>query len=195
MNREPLNLINGKIITLNPSVPIVTNITIRNGKIYTLNKPNASYKTIDLKGATVIPGFIDAHFHIKNLGQRLEMVDLKGLTSIEKIAELINQKSKTIKPGNWIEGFGWDQNLWADSSFPEKEILNLAAPNNPIFLTRIDGHSAWINDATIKYAQLDIKANIDGGAIINDCILIDNAMNNVRDYLPQPNKKLIKKWL
>ncbi|MDC0145201.1 amidohydrolase [bacterium] len=195
MNREPLNLINGKIITLNSSAPIVKNITIRNGKIYTLNKPNSSYKTIDLNGATVIPGFIDAHFHIKNLGQRLEMVNLKGLSSIEKIAELINEKSKTTKPGDWIEGFGWDQNLWPDSSFPKKEILNSAAPNNPIFLTRIDGHSAWINDATIKYTQLDIKANINGGAIINDCILIDNAMNNIRDYLPQPSKELIKKWL
>ena len=59
MNREPLNLINGKIITLNPTNPLIENITIKNGKVYTLNQPNTSYKTIDLKGATVIPGFIE----------------------------------------------------------------------------------------------------------------------------------------
>ena len=195
MNREPLNLINGKIITLNPTNPLIENITIRNGKVYTLNQPNASYKTIDLKGATVIPGFIDAHFHIKNLGQRLEMVNLKGVDSIKKIADLIYEKSKTIKPGDWIEGFGWDQNLWSDPVFPTKDILNSAAPNNPIFLTRIDGHSAWINDATIQKTNLNLNVEIPGGAIINDCILIDNAMNDVRSYLPQPNKEAIKKWL
>ena len=51
------------------------------------NNPNSSFKTIDLQGAVIIPGFIDAHFHIKNLGQRLEMVNLKGVDSIEKIAD------------------------------------------------------------------------------------------------------------
>ena len=178
MNREPLNLINGKIITLNPTNPLIENITIKNGKVYTLNQPNASYKTIDLKGATVIPGFIDAHFHIKNLGQRLEMVNLKGVDSIKKIADLIYEKSKAIKPGDWIEGFGWDQNLWSDPVFPTKEVLNSAAPNNPIFLTRIDGHSAWINDATIQKTNLKLNVEIPGGTIINDCILIDNAIND-----------------
>ena len=63
MNTEPLNLINGKIITLNSNNPLAENITIKNGKIYSLNQPNASFKTIDLHGAYVIPGFIDAHFH------------------------------------------------------------------------------------------------------------------------------------
>ena len=195
MNREPLNLINGKIITLNSSAPLVENITIKNGKIQTLNQPNSSYKTINLKGATVIPGFIDAHFHIKNLGQRLEMVNLKGITSEKKIARLIHEKSKELKHGQWIEGFGWDQNLWENPKFPKKETLNSAAPNHPIFLTRIDGHSAWINDTTIKYSNLNLNKNINGGSIINECILIDNAMNHVKDYLPTPNKETIKKWL
>jgi len=195
MNREPLNLINGKIITLNSSLPLVDNITIKKGKIQALNKPNSSYKTIDLKGATVIPGFIDAHFHIKNLGQRLEMVNLKGIKSVNEIAKLISDKSKTLKSGEWIEGFGWDQNLWKNPEFPKKEYLNSVAPNNPIFLTRIDGHSAWTNDVAIQYAGFDITSDIPGGSIINDCILIDNAMNNIKNCLPEPNKKLIKKWL
>ena len=150
MNREPLNLINANIITLNPCMPLANNVTIRNGKIISINEPNKSFKTIDVKGATIIPGFIDAHFHIKNLGQRLEMVNLKGIKSEDDIADLISNKCKEINDGDWIEGFGWDQNLWPNKSFPNKKILNSAAPNNPVFLTRIDGHSAWINDFTIK---------------------------------------------
>ena len=117
MNREPLNLINGKFITLNSSVPLAENITIKNGKIQTLNQPNPSYKTINLKGATVIPGFIDAHFHITNLGKRLEMINFKKIDSPNKIIDLVFKKSKTIPPGNWIQGFGWDQNLWVTKSF------------------------------------------------------------------------------
>ena len=71
MKTEPLNLINGKIITLNNSIPIAENITIKNEKIYSINQPNPSFKTINLNGACVIPGFIDAHFHVTNLGLSL----------------------------------------------------------------------------------------------------------------------------
>jgi len=195
VNREPLNLINANIITLNPSMPLANNVTIRNGKIISINEPNKSFKTIDVKGATIIPGFIDAHFHIKNLGQRLEMVNLKGVKSEFDIADLISDKCKEINDGDWIEGFGWDQNLWPNKSFPNKKILNSAAPNNPVFLTRIDGHSAWINDFTIKKTNLNIDENVDGGKIINQCILIDNAMNLVRNHIPKPTKEMIKKWL
>ena len=67
MNTEPLNLVNGKIMTLNESFPIVESLTIKNGQYYSLNNPHPNFKTINLNGAFVIPGFIDAHFHIKNL--------------------------------------------------------------------------------------------------------------------------------
>ena len=89
MNREPLNLINANIITLNQSMPLANSVTIRNGKIISINSPNKSFKTIDAKGATIIPGFIDAHFHIKNLGQRLEMVNLKDVKNEHDIACLL----------------------------------------------------------------------------------------------------------
>jgi len=195
MNREPLNLINGNIITLNASTPIAKNITIRNGKIFSINEPNNSFKTIDLRGATLIPGFIDAHFHIKNLGQRLEMVNLKGVKSKKEIRNLIYNKTKNINSDEWIEGFGWDQNLWSDNDFPNEELLNEISPNNPIFLTRIDGHSAWVNKAAIKKGNFDINTEIPGGKVINGCILIDNAMNQIRDCIPKPNKTMVKKWL
>ena len=142
MKTEPLNLINGKIITLNNSVPIAENITIKNEKIYSINQPNPSFKTINLNGACVIPGFIDAHFHVTNLGKRLEMVNLKNIDSEEEIIELINQKSKELKDGEWIQGFGWDQNLWINKEFPTKDLINQKIKNNPVFLTRIDGHCA-----------------------------------------------------
>ncbi len=195
MNTEPLNLINGKIITLNNSIPIAENITIKNGKIYSINQPNSSFKTINLNGACVTPGLIDSHFHVTNLGKRLEMVNLKNVDSEEKIVNLIIEKSKQLNDGEWIQGFGWDQNLWDKKEFPKNKLLNQSVKNNPVFLTRIDGHCAWINEAAIKLTNMDTAMSIDGGAIINDCILIDNAMDIVRKFLPSESKEMIKKWI
>lgn len=195
MNTEPLNLINGKIITLNNSVPIAENITIKNGRIYSLNQPNSSFKTIDLSGACVVPGLIDAHFHVTNLGKRLEMVNLKNIDSEEKIVELILKKSKELKKGEWIQGFGWDQNLWSKKEFPLSKSLNEKIKNNPVFLTRIDGHCAWVNQVAIQISKINPDIEIEGGTIINECILIDNAMDLMRKYLPPESKDMIKRWI
>ena len=65
MNREPLNLINANIITLNPSMPLANNVTIRNGKIISINEPNKSFKTIDVKGATIIQDLLMHIFILK----------------------------------------------------------------------------------------------------------------------------------
>ena len=175
MNREPLNLINGKI--------------------YSIDNPNPSFKTINLNQATVIPGFIDAHFHITNLGKRLEMVNLKKLNSPEQIVELVYKKSQELSEGEWIQGFGWDQNLWNKSEFPLQEILNEKIKNHPVFLTRIDGHCAWVNEYALKLADMDTSINIEGGSIINECILVDNAMNPVKNKIPDESHEMIKTWI
>ena len=105
----------------------------------------------------------------------------------------IKDKLANIKPGDWILGFGWDQNLWEDKSFPFATFLNNIAPNNPIYLTRIDGHAAWVNDVSILKTKLDSKQlnEVDGGKVINDCIMIDNSMLPFKNCLPNENKKQV----
>ena len=118
------NLINGNIITLNPKLNHAHSLSIDNGKIKYINKTIPTLKTYDLKGATVIPGFIDAHFHLKNYGKRLEQIDLKNIKSIKEIKSIIKNKLKKIKKGDWVLGFGWDQNLWEGKRFPSADILD-----------------------------------------------------------------------
>ena len=194
---ESYNLINGDIITLNKSFPAVKSITISNGKIVSLDNPNPKYETKNLFGATLIPGFIDAHFHLKNFGKRLQLLNLKGLQSLDDIIGRIEEKISTLKNGVWLIGFGWDQNLWFNKKYPISDILNNIAPNNPIYLTRIDGHSAWVNNMAIKQSGLSLNQinNIDGGQVINDCIIVDNAMNCFKNCLPQDTKKQVKSWI
>jgi len=191
------NLINANIITLYDKCQSASSLIISNGKILSINQVNNKYPTIDLKGATVIPGFIDAHYHLKNYGKRLSQVNLKNTNSKQAIIVRIKEKLNIADKDEWILGFGWDQNLWNNKNFPTKDILNNISPNNPIYLTRIDGHSAWVNNRAIKKLDMDyeILKNIPGGKIINDCILIDNTMNPFKSLLPVDSPSDIKSWL
>jgi len=192
-----VNIINGNIITLNSQHPQVDSLSIDDGKIISINKTSSKFKTLDLKGATVIPGFIDAHFHLKNYGKRLEQIDLKDIQSLKEIKSIIINKLKDIKKGEWVLGFGWDQNLWDKKLFPDASFLNNISPDHPMYLTRIDGHAAWVNNNAIKKINSTSEnlSTIDGGKVINDCIMIDNAMSPFKNYLPKEDKEQVKKWI
>ena len=194
---KSLNLINGNIITLDENNPNCSSLYIENGEIHSFNNIVKKAHTIDLHGATVIPGFIDAHFHLKNLGKRLNQLNLKGKTSIHDILSDVKSQLKNISPNEWILGFGWDQNLWDDKLFPHSHFLNDISPDNPIYFTRIDGHAAWVNDCALKKIgrSLENLNTINGGKVINNCILIDNSMGPFKNFLPKENKAQVKKWI
>ena len=194
---QSINLVNGNIITLDSKLPFAHSVNIVNGKIYSINQKVKSDNTINLNGATVIPGFIDAHFHLKNYGKRLDQINLKGLKSLREIEKIILLKLNDTKPGDWILGFGWDQNLWDNKSFPDSEFLNQITPNNPVYFTRIDGHASWVNNCAVELTNKTIKQldNIDGGKVIKECIMVDNAMGPFKNYLPLENKEQVKKWI
>jgi predicted amidohydrolase YtcJ len=194
---ESYNLINANIITLDSSLKGANSLTVSNGKIESINQINRSYKTLDLNGYTVIPGFIDAHFHLKNFGKRLEMLNLKGLQSLEQIEQAIKLKLRDLNSNEWLIGFGWDQNLWVSKEYPPSHFLNKISPDNPVYLTRIDGHSAWVNDCAINLTQhsIDEIKNQEGADVVNECIMIDNAMNCFKQYLPKETKDQVKKWI
>ena len=121
LNKNTYNLINGNIITLNNIVPVANSVTINNGKIESINSPNNIYKSIDLKQNTLIPGLVDAHFHLSNFGKRLEMINLKKIKSIDKVYQLVKEKIKEVGPNCFVHGFGWDQLFGKINSIPQKK--------------------------------------------------------------------------
>jgi predicted amidohydrolase YtcJ len=147
---------------------------------------------IDGGGATLLPGLIDAHGHVGNLGYALNAVNLVGVASEADAVQRV-KRFVAARPGDdWLLGRGWNQVLWPDKSFPTSASLD-ALGDRPIALVRVDGHAMWLNTAGLKAAGItDATADPEGGQILRDAqgkatgILVDNAMYAVEKVLPAP---------
>lgn len=192
-----LILKNGYVYTGDKNGTIAEAIAIKDGKIEAVGKTNEiikdykSIEIIDLKGKYVFPGFIDSHAHILGLGIALSILDCSNAKSPEKIAQRVAEKVKDAKSGEWIIGRGWDQNTWRNKDFPNHKILDDIAPDNPVYLIRVDGHAIWTNIAAMILAGIvpDTKEP-EGGKILKSKdgeptgIFIDNAISLVERARP-----------
>ncbi len=178
-------------------------IAINDGIIIDIGKENqilnkyASNQKIDFKSAYIYPGFIDAHCHFINYGLSLDFIDLKGSKSLKEVIQRCIEHSSTNK-SSWIQGRGWDQNIWINNSFPNKEVLDISFPNTPVILTRIDGHAVLVNQKALDLCDIDLDSEITGGHIeIVDGkltgILIDNAIDLIHKKIPFPDDETKKR--
>ncbi len=197
-----LILVNGAIHTMDPAHPEAAALAVEDGEIVALGESSdllARYRgpdtvVIDAGGAAVLPGLIDAHAHIMNLGRLLLTVDLFGTRSAEEVAERVGGAVRSHAPGEWIVGRGWDQNDWEVKEFPTTELLDRVAPENPVFLDRVDGHAVWVNSAALAAGGVTAETpDVEGGQVIRDAegrptgILIDYATDLVERAIPPPD--------
>lgn len=104
----------------------------------------------DLNGYTVTPGFIESHSHPAMYGQSLRAINVRDISK-EEILDKIKEVAKTTEPGKWIvTGYGFNNEIWEDSSYPTKEDLDAVAPDNPVLVPRIDGHLIWVNSKAFE---------------------------------------------
>jgi predicted amidohydrolase YtcJ len=199
-------VINARIYTADATRPVVQALAVRGGRIvFAGNRAGVEAlagpgtERLDLGGGTVIPGMVDAHVHLLGLGQALRIVDLTGTASYDDVVARVAARAKTAKPGEWIRGRGWDQNDWAVTDFPAHETLSRAVPDNPVYLTRVDGHAALVNANAMAAARLTAESrDPDGGRIIRDAagkptgVLIDNAMGLVGRVIPPDSQDELK---
>lgn len=190
---------NGTIYTVDSSFSIVEAFAVKDGKIIAtgssdeINKFSAKEK-IDLHGKFVYPGFIDAHSHFYGYSTDLLNCDLYGTKSFDEVIEKVKSFSQTNK-FSWILGRGWDQNDWSIKEFPDKKILDSLFPTTPVYLVRVDGHAVLVNQEALNIAGITTKTKIAGGEIeiMNGKltgILIDNAVDSVRKFIPDFTKIL-----
>ena len=90
------------------------------------------------------PGFIDSHGHMAGLGRSARVAQFPGSEIVAAVAEMVRKAAKSRPKGEWIRGRAWDQTEWG-GSFPPPISLDKAAPDHPVYLSRVDGHAAWVN--------------------------------------------------
>jgi predicted amidohydrolase YtcJ len=201
---------NGNIYTVNESKPRAEAVAAKYGKIVFVGS-NADVKkyevkgvkVIDLKGATVVPGLADAHYHFSGVGFREMNLNLEGTTSLEDFLAKVKARVDKAKPGEWVTGRGWIETFWKPPVFPTRGDLDKIAPNNPVYLTRADGHGSVANSAAFKIAGVDKDTeNPFGGEIMKDKktgepngMLLDRAQTLVNRHTPSSTGADLEKAL
>ena len=151
---------------------------------------NEQTQTVDLQGATVVPGLTDAHCHIFGIGEREVTLNLEGTRTLEDFLAKVKERVDKTERGKWITGRGWIETFWSPPEFPTAQQLDKIAPNNPVFLTRADGHAAITNSAALQAAGITGETVAPfGGEILKvngapNGMLIDNAMELVDKHIP-----------
>lgn len=155
----------------------------------------------DAGDGVVVPGLIDAHGHLMNLGFALLRADLVGAASKAEIIERLQAYAETVPADAWIIGRGWDQNDWPEKAFPTAADLDAAFPDRPVWLERVDGHAGWGNTAAMRAAEakhgktFDGDWQVDGGRILREGgkatgVFIDAAAAFVDAAVPAPSEAL-----
>ena len=151
----------------------------------------ASTRVVDLHGKTVLPGFTDAHQHLSGVGFREMTLNLEGTTSLQDFLAKVKARVEQAQQGEWVTGRGWIETHWEPPTFPTRQDLDSIAPNNPVILTRADGHASVVNSAALKKAGITKTTfNPFGGEISKgkdgepNGMLLDAAQGLVRRQIP-----------
>jgi len=198
-------LVAGRIHTGDPDRPVVEAIAwdasgrvLDAGAAAALARRFPEAKRHDAGDATVVPGLVDAHAHLMNLGFALLRADLVDAASKDEVIARLQAFAATLPDGAWLLGRGWDQNDWPGKDFPTAADLDAAFPDRPVWLERVDGHAGWANSAALRAVQEDLSGSWqpEGGRILRDesgkatGVFIDTAAALVDAVVPSPDDAL-----
>ncbi|MDP9179178.1 MAG: amidohydrolase family protein, partial [Gemmatimonadota bacterium] len=200
-----LAVLNARVWTGNPTQPWATALAVSGDRLVAvgssaevakLARATRSARLIDARGGMVTPGFIDSHVHFITGGFRLSSVQLRDARTPAEFIARIKAFAATIPAGAWITGGDWDHQNWG-GEFPRRDWIDSVTPDNPVWVSRLDGHMALANSATLALAKINAStADVAGGAIVRDAsgsptgILKDNARSLVDRVEPPPGTEL-----
>ncbi len=170
--RFDLVLDNADIITIDPRRPRVECLGIVGDRIVALGRRGElsghdADRVIDLDGRTVVPGFNDAHNHMRAFGGTLNEVPLQSTVvhSVEEIVSAIAERVATTPAGVWVIGAGYDDNKLAERRHPTRHELDRVSPDNPVLLNHTSGHFCVVNTAAMRLARVGEVAVPEGGVV------------------------------
>ncbi|MGE5759126.1 MAG: amidohydrolase [Gemmatimonadota bacterium] len=176
-------------------------VAIRAGKILAVGDSaevaqhvGANTQVIDAHGGLVLPGFADGHTHFVQGGFQLASLDLRDAATPQEFVRRVAAFARTRRPGQWILGGDWDHTLWPGQPLPRREWIDSVTPDNPVFISRLDGHEALANTAAIRAAGVTKDTPTpSGGEILRDArtgeptgIFKDQALGLIDKAVPAP---------
>jgi hypothetical protein len=174
-------------------------VAIREGRIAfvgsnsdALRLRGTATRVIDAHGAALIPGLVDAHVHLANLGASLRRVNLVGVTTEQEAVRRVEERAASTPPGEWIVGYGWDEGAWANR-YPDVKLLSARVPNHPVWLAGLHSFAGWANQMALDRAGISAQTpSPQGGEIRKNAggkptgILLNNAVRLVEKVIPRP---------
>jgi predicted amidohydrolase YtcJ len=204
-----LMLSNGRVLTQDPSRPEAAAIGISADRIVIVGSEDdvaraagPDTRRIDLGGALVLPGLVDSHVHLRSLGEQLTSLDLRGVASLDEVVRRAAAASSELPEGEWLDGIGWDQNLWSGGQYPDHRPLTAAVPDRPAWLLRIDWYAGWANVKAMQAAGITRETpDPQGGRVVKDAtgeptgLFLGEAVNLVARAKPLRSRARLKDLL
>jgi predicted amidohydrolase YtcJ len=167
--------VNGSIITLNEDEPVINAFAVADEWIVDVGPEDAirsrypNAKVVDFNGKTVMPGIIESHGHMLNLGRISMRIDLQGVDDPQEVARKLSDRIADATPGEWIEGWGWDDGAWKEQMTAISEELSDISPENPVWFSGLHGYNGWANAKALEMAGITTDTpDPDGGQIVRD---------------------------
>ena len=194
--------INGEIYSMKKEGEKFQSLGVKDGKITFLGtneeaKNVSSKELIDLKGKMMIPGMADAHLHLYAYCQNLTFVDLSKVHNINEMINLMKEKVKNVKKGDWVKGVNFDQSKWKENRFPTLEEMDSISKDNPIIIKRCCLHAVVANSKALKMAGIGKNYQAGSGGIVEldkdgmpNGILREQSTKVFDDILPDPLKDI-----
>lgn len=192
---------NAQVYTQSEAVPKVSAFVVENQKIVatgdarTLLKSYARATSIDLGGKTVLPGIIDSHVHVRELGMDRIKANLVGVKNVTEIVSRLQDRYPDPKPGLWLIGQGWDEGYFGTVGYPDRKALDEAFPNNPVHLESLHGFAGFYNGKALEVAGIDRDTpDPDVGNILHrpdgepTGVMLTLAQNLVNRFVPEPSQ-------
>ncbi len=206
--REQVDLIvhHARVYTVDGGNAKLESFAVRDGKIVAVGTNESiaamykAYNELHAEGKTILPGLIDAHCHFLAYGKGTQECDLMGTKSFAEMIERVKKYAATNKRP-WIVGRGWDQNDWADKTYPDRAMLDSLFPRIPVLLKRIDGHAALANGEALRRAKVTDSLRVTGGELLRredgsySGILIDNGVEVINRVIPAADAASVREAL